>query len=120
MSRNTKHVCSRYQDGFVIAEFCSAEQPWKDKESNSLVGRLVAKSEIGDKVTGRVNLIVFLEVEIIEIKDGEDDGYFEPGTVYYTLPFPEDSATRKKILRLAILHLTEKIKSSPTDFWGYT
>ena len=111
-------IGSRYKEGFVICKFSSTE--FGDEEKNHLILMLIAQSVEEDTVTGNFNLAIFTEIEIVEINnEGEDIGYIELGKKIYSLPFPEDVITRKKILRLAIKHYTDKIKTTPASYWNF-
>ena len=110
------HVGSRYLQGFVLLEIKSTEMG-EDSEKYYLINRLCVEA-IVDKTTNYATLVVFTDVEIVDINEkGEGVGYFQNGREIYKLPFPENLALRKQILKLIKKHVAVLLATTPTLYW---
>ncbi len=85
-----------YEHGVVLSVMDSREE-WKNSSNDCVIKRLVAF--LVQNVAKEYELVLVVEVEVISVVDGEDDGFFEPGREVYRIPFPSDSKTRKRFLR---------------------
>lgn len=97
---------SRYCDGLVIAEWNShtgSDQYAPDGMSSPedhIVKRLYVKAKPTQGRPKDYTLVGIVEVEVVAIEDGEDQGHFEvPTHQVYEMPFPHDLQTRKQVLR---------------------
>lgn len=86
----------RYLSGLELASMDS-EVEWGDQPADKLIKRYFVKA-IRD-AHGLWQLIAFVEVEVVSIEDGEDDGYIEPGRETSRIPFPFESQLRKQLIK---------------------
>lgn len=90
----------RYREGLVIAEW-NTHSDEIFPEDDHVIKRLFVKAGPGDatKEGAEVDLVGYMEVEVVSIEDGEDKGFFEPPIEVYRTPFPYDVRVRKHVLR---------------------
>lgn len=88
----------RYLDGLVLDEMDSSEE-WNDPPHDKVIKTFFVKAVLNE--TGAYDLVALIEVEVIGVPDGQDDddGFIEIPREVYRLPFPENVAIRKGILR---------------------
>lgn len=93
----------RYQEGLVIATMDSSEE-WGDPPHDKVIKTFFVKAVPNE--TGAYDLVALVEVEVIGDPDGpdDDDGFLEIPREVYRLPFPENVAIRKGILRALKAH----------------
>lgn len=100
------HIKNRYFEGIVIAEWNShTGSPLFGPDGVStaedhIIKRLVVKAVQDQKIPSFYDLVGVVEIEVVAMEDGEDEGHYEGLTrEVYRLPFPYDLKVRKHVLR---------------------
>lgn len=95
------HVGSRYRNGFVIAMWDTCKDGVFPADDH-VIKRLCVIAEPGDasQKGEKMDLVGYVEVEVVSIENGEDDGFIHgPAVEVYRMPFPHDVSVRKTMLR---------------------
>lgn len=94
-------IGSRYLAGLVIAEWDTHKDGIFPADDH-VIKRLFVKA-VDDGCTGlgadKKELVAFVEVEVVSIEDGVDEGFIEIPAEVYRVPFPYDVHVRKHMLR---------------------
>ena len=98
-------IGSRYQCGLMLLEY-NTHTEGTDGADDHVVKTLFVKA-VQDQI-GNWELVAMVEVEVISIEDGNDEGELYPGIEVYRMPFPFELRTRLALLRL--------IRSAPKFF----
>jgi hypothetical protein len=95
-----RRVGSRYLgDGLVIAEW-SSHLHGPDSVDDHIIKRLCATAQEVPKRPGVYDLVGFVEIDVVAIENGEDEGFIElPTHEVYRAPFPYGVRDRKRMLR---------------------
>lgn len=94
---HANNINRRYLEGLLVAEW-NSHTDGLDASHDHVIKRLFVTAVHGEE-DGRMELVASVEVEVVSIEDGVDEGYFELRVTVYQIPFPYDSKVRRSIVR---------------------
>ncbi len=75
-----------------------------DPEEDYVLKRLIVRAKVDTDNSRSFYLVAFVEVEVVSIEDGQDEGFIDQPVEVYRTPFLWDVRSRKSLLREMILH----------------